>query len=96
MHARLTIATGPAERAKEARQLINDQAVPGVKQISGLSGAYFLQDESTGKVVALTLFETEADLVASREAAQRIRDATTSALGATVQSLEEFEVIASV
>lgn len=96
MHARLAIATGPVERAKEARQIIADQVVPRARDIPGLRGAYFLADEATGKVVALTLFETEADLVGSREAAQRLREESVRTMGATIQSVEEFEVIAQV
>src|SRR6266540_1940815 len=61
------IVTGSPERAKEARQVIAEQVVPRAKDMPGLKNAYWMADEATGKVVAVILFETEADLVASRE-----------------------------
>jgi len=96
MHARLAVVTGPVERAKEARQMIADQVAPRARNIPGLRGAYFLGDEATGKFVSLTLFETEADLVASREAANKLREESVKTMGGTIQSVEEFEVIAQV
>ncbi|HEX9716588.1 MAG TPA: hypothetical protein VGA93_01465 [Actinomycetota bacterium] len=96
MHARLTVVTGPVERAKEARQAIAEQVVPRARDIPGLRNAYWMADEAAGKVVALTLFETEADLVASRDAVTKIREESVKSMGGTVQSVEEFEVIAQV
>ena len=96
MYARLAVVTGPVERAKEAGQMIVDQVLPRVRDIPGLRGAYFLGDEATGKFVSLTLFETEADLVASREAANKLREESVKTMGGTIQSIEEFEVIAQV
>lgn len=96
MYARLTVVTGPVERAKEARQMIADQVVPRARDIPGLKNAYWMADEAAGKVVAVILFETEADLEASREAATKIREESVKSLGGTVQSVEEFEVIAQI
>lgn len=96
MHARLAIVTGPPERAKEARQVIAEQVVPRARDIPGLRNAYWMADEAAGKVVAVIFFETEADLVASREAATRIREESVKSLGGAVQSVEEFEVIAQI
>jgi len=61
-----------------------------------LRNAYWMADEVTGKVVSLTLFESEADLVASREAVTKIREEAVKSMGGTIQSVEEFEVIAQV
>ncbi|HKZ75535.1 MAG TPA: hypothetical protein VJ259_02605, partial [Actinomycetota bacterium] len=88
--------TGPVERAKEARQAIAEQVVPRARDIPGLRNAYWMADEVTGKVVSLTLFESEADLVASREAVTKIREEAVKSMGGTIQSVEEFEVIAQV
>jgi heme-degrading monooxygenase HmoA len=95
MYARLAILQGTPERAKEAREAIADRFVPRMNELPGLKAAHFLQGED-GKVVVLTLFETESDVVAAREPAKRLREAASSELGLTVVSVEELEVIASV
>jgi hypothetical protein len=53
-------------------------------------------DEATGKLVAVVLYETEADLVASRETATKLREEVVKAVGGTISSVEEFDVIAQV
>jgi len=96
MHARVSTIIAPAAGAKEARTRLVEEFAPKAKEISGLSSAYFLQDASSGKVVVVTLFESEAALMGSRESAKRVREAAVGALGATVESIDEFEVIAQI
>jgi heme-degrading monooxygenase HmoA len=96
MYARLAIAAGPVEQAKDARKFLAEQVAPRATDIPGLKGAYFLADETTGRFAVFSLFETEADLVASREAATKLREESTKTMGVPVQSVDEFEVIAQV
>ncbi len=96
MHARVSTVIAPAERAKETRTRLTEEFAPKAKEIPGLSKAYFLQDASTGKVVVVTLFESEAALRGSEEAAKGVREAAVGALGATIESVDEFEVIAQI
>lgn len=94
MHARLTVVNGPPGQIKEVSRQVEEMVIPSLGGISGLKHAFFLSDDASGKTVAVTIFESEADLAASREAVQRIREETVSAMGGTVQSVEEFEVVA--
>ena len=95
MHGRLTIVDGPADRAKEVRELITGTVMPGAREIPGLVAGYWLANDE-GRVVGLALFESEEAIVASREAVRRIREGAASQLGATVVSVEEFEVIGQI
>ncbi|HLB62210.1 MAG TPA: hypothetical protein VJN50_05700 [Actinomycetota bacterium] len=94
MHARLTVVTGSPGQIKDVAQRINELVLPRLGGISGLRNAYFLSDDASGKTVAVTIFESEADLIASREAVKSIREETVTAMGGTVQSVDELEVIA--
>ena len=96
MHARVTTITGPVERAKETRQVLTEQTMPELKAIPGLKNAYLLADDASGKYVGVFLYETEADIVASREAATKIREGAVGSTGGTIQSVEEFEVIGQI
>lgn len=93
MYARLTIGAFPVERMKDLRQVI-EQVVPRTRDLPGFKNLYGLADDATGKLVAIILYETEADLVASREAATKMREEVAKAAGGTISSVEEFEVIA--
>jgi hypothetical protein len=96
MYARLTTGTLPVERVKEAGQVFAEKVVPRSKEIPGVKNLYGLVDEASGKLVALVLYETEADLVASRDMATKLREEVVKAVGGTISSVEEFEVIAQV
>jgi hypothetical protein len=96
MYARLTIGTLPVERVKEAGQELADLVLPRSREIPGLKNLYGMVDETSGKLVAVVLYETEADLMASREAATKLREEVVEAVGGTISSVEEFEVIAQV
>ena len=96
MYARITTITGSQEGSKEARRVIAEQAVPGVKNISGMKKAYFLADDANGKFVGLFLFDNEGDLIGSREAATKLRESVVKNWGGTIQSVDEYEVFAEV
>jgi hypothetical protein len=96
MHARITTITGPVERGKETRQALTDQVLPSLRNISELKDGYLLMDDANGKVVGVFLYETEDDLVASREAATRLREEAAKTTGGTIESVEEFEVVGQI
>ena len=96
MFARVTTAAVPVERMKEVRGEIADQILARTKEIPGVKNLYAMADETTGKMVAVVLYETEADLVASREAASKVREEIAKATGGTIQSVEEFEVVGQI
>lgn len=80
MYGRLTIAALPVERMKESRQVIAER-FPAMTDLRGLKNAYAVPDEATGKFVGLTLYETEAGVMASREAATRSREEVAKVFG---------------
>jgi len=95
-HGRMTSIDGPPERADEARRLITEMVIPAAERIAGLKRGYWMGDDVTGRFAGVVLFGSEEELVASRETAQRLRDASTEQLGATVRSVEEYEVVATI
>jgi hypothetical protein len=52
-----------------------------------------LADASTGKMVAITLWETEDALRASEAAATGLRESTAGSASAEVAGVERFEVV---
>lgn len=63
-HARVLTATAQPGKSDEGMQIVRDSILPVSRQQPGFKGGLWLLDRSTGKVIAITLWETEADLLA--------------------------------
>jgi hypothetical protein len=96
MFARVSNLSVPPERMKEARRQIVERAVPAAKALPGRTRTFWLSDDASGTVVAVSMYETEADLVDNREAANAIREGSARSVGGSVEAVQEFEVIAEI
>ena len=67
MHARVVTSQFQLDKLEEAGQLYRESILPEVRQLPGFKGRMVLGDRSTGKVITLTLWESEADARASGE-----------------------------
>ena len=67
MHARLMTSQFQLDKLEEAGQLYRESILPEVRQLPGFKGRLVLGDRSTGKSIAITLWESEADARASGE-----------------------------
>ena len=65
MFARVNTRQIPPEKMDEAIQMYQDKSLPERKTHKGFVGAYVLTDRSAGKILAISLWETEADAKAS-------------------------------
>jgi heme-degrading monooxygenase HmoA len=64
MHARLMTGTTLPGKLDEAIGIYQDSILPAAKEQKGLKGIYLLTDPATNKFVSVTLWETEADMLA--------------------------------
>lgn len=96
MFARLTTIQGSADKIADAIRVVENDLIPGAKTLDGFKNGYWCADRKTGKMVALTMFETEAELQASEAAASQLRKTSTDKLGFEVKNVERYEVIAHV
>jgi len=67
MHARLLKMQVKSERIDEAARLFAEDIVPNCRTQAGYRGSYFLVDRKLGECVPITLWETEADMMATEE-----------------------------
>ena len=61
--------------------------------MDGFSGVIGLADRQSGRVVSVTLWETEEAMRASEEATNRLRENSAEATGETIAGVERYEVI---
>jgi heme-degrading monooxygenase HmoA len=89
MHARLTTVTGASEIDKGLAYL-RDSVVPQVQQQKGFRGLTASADRSTGLVLVLALWDSEADLDASESVADKARGESLKVLGGQAR-VDRFE-----
>ena len=91
MYARASTLQGSPERAEEAVQGY-ENALAAFRGIDGNRGAFLLIDRSSGRGIGVTLWESEEAMQASRAQADQLRQQAASSVGASVESVAEYEV----
>ena len=87
MFARVSTYEGDAEPLREGFESVTDS----LRQIDGFECAYFLLGDG-GKAISISMWESQDALDASAEAANRLREGATQPAGATITSVESYEV----
>jgi hypothetical protein len=76
----------------DALLFVKDVVVPRLQAAGGFKGMSTLVDRSSGKVVAISHWETVQEVEATRGLSTELRDMASAKLGATFLSVEEFEM----
>lgn len=92
MIARVT--TSQRSDADEAKQFIEDYAIPSLKQVPGFLGAYFLADRENMTGISITFWEDAAAAKDSVIASAERRDKAAAMTGAVFEAVDTYEVIA--
>jgi hypothetical protein len=96
MYARVTSGElSPGDLDKFTR-MISDDVIPKAEKLDGFTGGYWLADHETGKVLGITMFESEEALRESQAKADSIRQEASRAAGLPEPSFRVYEVVASV
>jgi heme-degrading monooxygenase HmoA len=92
MFARVSRFQGTPEDAAESASGIGE-VVEKAEALAGFAGMIYLIDRSSGRTMAVTLWESEEAMRASEEAADRIRADEAQKSGASVVAVERYEVV---
>src|SRR5262249_32938026 len=93
MHARVsTYHGGDAEKFEEGLK----DVTPQLESIDGFSHALFLIDREGGKAISITVWDSEEALKASAEKANQMRQQATQPSGASIDTVEQYEVAMTV
>ena len=95
MFARVTLGEALPERLDRMTREITEHVLPALRMQDGFAGAMVLADRSSGKVLAVTLWETEQAMDSTEEAAYWLRVFSAEAAGGEVTSLERYEIVSS-
>ena len=94
MFARMTTLQGSAAKIGDAIKAVEDQVIPAAQKMPGFKGMIALGDRKTGKMIGITLWQSEDAMRQSADAANRLRSASAASGGAQIVSVEQFEVVA--
>ena len=89
MHARVSSYSGDADGLTSGF----DSQTEALRQVDGFKSAYFLVDRDGGKGMSITLWDSEEALKASAERANEMRRQATQPSGATIESVDSYEVV---
>ena len=89
MHARATTVQIQSGKMQEAIGIYN-QIILAAKAVKGFQGAYLMTDASSGKVLSITVWETEADMLAGESSSGHVPEAIAK-LGSLIAGSPEID-----
>jgi heme-degrading monooxygenase HmoA len=92
MHVRLTTIEGSPDRMDDAKRHTQEQTLPQLQKMEGFKGFVALGDRHSGKLIGVSLWESEEALRATDQAVSSVRSGAAEASGGTVASVEQYEV----
>ena len=92
MFARMSTLEGPPDQLDEGLRYVKEQVFPLMQQQDGFKGFIALGDRQSGKLIGVSLWESEQAMHASEEAGDRTRSDSAEVVGASVMGVERYEV----
>jgi heme-degrading monooxygenase HmoA len=94
MFARVSSIEGKPDQLDAAVAEYREKIVPWAGTMAGFVGAYLLIDRKSGKNLSITLWDTEKNLQASVEAANKVRASAARTVGASKPPVVEIYEVA--
>ena len=95
MFASVSTYQGPPDQIDDGLCYAQENIVPSLQVVERFEGVYLLVDRHIGKVLTITLWESEEALRASEEEANRLRSESAEAGSQEVMGVERYEVAIS-
>ena len=92
MFARLTQYDVSPEHLEHGRHAVEDHVIPALRMQSGYNGGLLLGNPESGKMLSVSLWETEQEMHATDEAAYWFRAFGAEEAGGTVADVETYAV----
>ena len=93
MFARVRVTSGMPEKVDDGIRHFRENVVSSYRDVAGFQGAYLLVNRKSGKIMGITLWDTEKAMQATATASERLRAAGTQVVGGATPLPEEYEVV---
>jgi len=95
VYARVTTFEGSPEDIEAGVRVYREDVIPWLRDAEGFRGWIVLLDREAGRSIGLTFWTTEEAARDRDESGAALRDEVAEAVGASMQSLELYEVVAA-
>ena len=95
MHPRIVRFQSSPERMGDPSQGFRERVLPTLQQQAGFKGAYVLFDQAGGKLLGMTLWESQQAAEAAMQVMEPMRNESAANMGAGPPAVEGYEVIYS-
>lgn len=95
MFARVSEVEARPEQIDEMKREGLEHILPALRMQNGFNGGLVLADRQSGKVLAVTLWESEQEMDATEEAAHWLRAFGAEAAEGIIRGVERYEVLYS-
>ncbi len=92
MYARVNTFEGPPDRVDEAVRNVREQILPQLQRQDEFKGLIGLVERQDGRLIGVTLWESEEAMRASEEEAERLRGETARGGDQTIAGVQRCEV----
>jgi heme-degrading monooxygenase HmoA len=92
MFARVSTYEGRPEQLDEMHHEGVEHVLPALEMQEGFNGGLVLADRQSGKVLAVTLWESEQAMDATEDASHWLRIFSAQSSGGTISSVQRYEV----
>lgn len=92
MFARVSTYEGRPEQLDEMHHEGVEHVLPALEMQDGFNGGLVLADRQSGKVLAVTLWESEQAMDATEDASHWLRIFSAQSSGGTISSVQRYEV----
>jgi heme-degrading monooxygenase HmoA len=93
MFARVRTTSGVPEKVDDGIRHFRENVVASYKDVAGFKGAYMLVNRQSGKIVGITLWDTEASMQATGRTSEKLRAAGSQVVSGATPAPEEYEVV---
>jgi heme-degrading monooxygenase HmoA len=92
VYARVSTFEGSPEQIDEGLRYLREEILPTGKEDPGFKGPIALGDRQSGKMLSITLWESEEAMRATEQDANQLRSAWAQTSGQEIASVERYEV----
>jgi hypothetical protein len=91
--ARVSVGESDPARFDEGVANLHENIIPRTRELPGFQGGYWLADRTTGKFLAVVVYEGEEHLRQTEEVAAEVRQQAASIGGVRFTGVDTYEVI---
>ncbi|HEX2090012.1 MAG TPA: hypothetical protein VHI54_08845 [Actinomycetota bacterium] len=93
LFGRATEIQSSPQQIEEGLRHLRDETMPALREFEGAKGFIAFGNRETGKLIGISLWESQDAMVKARDRASQLRSAGAQAAGGQITDVTEYEVM---